>query len=569
MELREDKRVFNGVDIKRFQYEEYANHLSDKKIDILNIIGEYLLHKKVTNTNCLMINLEKDIERYDRTLEEYKKVSIVNFSHLKGTYWKERDNLVNDLNFVLYFLKEFNSNITEEVTIDDFSQVSDPNIYIQDGPLACYISHLRAMIWGYHNNKDYTIITEDDISITNTEYIEEYLKQIPDDWDIVLLNACSKNKIYESNLYKFEDEFHSTHFYIINNRCFSFLFKNLYPITDQVDVLISNLYNKLNIYNIEDCIYQRNISTNTQNNLWAIFNSPHYKSVRDRIKDIQDSILYFMNKILQNNELQNEVITLDIMYDVIYEFVLNNDISKEYEFLENKEDWDIDVNQYSNDPIYDKLVSSLTFFLQCTKKGIIGEKTSLSLVRTILYTINKFTEYHSNECKSFGFGSTAHTYLKNNIIIKKYNQKLRWITDGHNDNREIFEREISLLQAFNNPKIYGYNKDLGIIEMEYCGVSLYQDFNLPDNWNNQIIDIFSELDKKKIYYPEFRLQNILVLNDKITFIDYGLAQFNGLSNSENCKLFIDRLEKLNYKLKNIKDRNIRLNLISSFFINLQ
>jgi tRNA A-37 threonylcarbamoyl transferase component Bud32 len=100
-------------------------------------------------------------------------------------------------------------------------------------------------------------------------------------------------------------------------------------------------------------------------------------------------------------------------------------------------------------------------------------------------------------------------------------------------------------------------------------VSLYQDFNLPDNWNNQIIDIFSELDKKKIYYPEFRLQNILVLNDKITFIDYGLAQFNGLSNSENCKLFIDRLEKLNYKLKNIKDRNIRLNLISSFFINLQ
>ena len=112
--------------------------------------------------------------------------------------------------------------------------------------------------------------------MANTENIEKYIKEIPDDWDILMLNACSKNKIYNNIWYKFDDEFHSTHFYIINHKCIPTLFENLYPITDQVDVLISNLHKKLNIYNIQETVYQKNISTNTQNNLHVIFNSPHY-----------------------------------------------------------------------------------------------------------------------------------------------------------------------------------------------------------------------------------------------------------------------------------------------------
>ena len=49
-----DKRLI-GVDVKRFQYEEYASNLSDKKINIKEIIEKYLFKKKI-DMNCIMIN---------------------------------------------------------------------------------------------------------------------------------------------------------------------------------------------------------------------------------------------------------------------------------------------------------------------------------------------------------------------------------------------------------------------------------------------------------------------------------------------------------------------------------
>jgi hypothetical protein len=57
--------------------------------------------------------------------------------------------------------------------MNDFSEINDPNIYIQDGPLACYCSHVRGMIYGHLNFEDYTIIIEDDAFISNTENIEK------------------------------------------------------------------------------------------------------------------------------------------------------------------------------------------------------------------------------------------------------------------------------------------------------------------------------------------------------------------------------------------------------------
>ena len=193
-----DKRLI-GVDVKRFQYEEYANNLSDKKINIKEIIEDNLFKRKI-DMNCIMINLEKDYKRYENTINEFKKISLNNFSHLKATYWKNKEQLINDLYFVLNFLSDFNPKIElKPLEIDQFSKINDDNIHIQDGPLACYISHLRSMIYGYTNFKDYTIITEDDISVANTENIEKYIKEIPDDWDILMLNACSKNKIYNKS----------------------------------------------------------------------------------------------------------------------------------------------------------------------------------------------------------------------------------------------------------------------------------------------------------------------------------------------------------------------------------
>ena len=104
--IESKKRIFSGVDVKRFQYEEYATNLSDKQINLKDLISKFLF-KKPVDMNCVMINLEKDTNRYDKTLDEFKKVSIANFSHLKATYWKEREIFENDITSVIDFLKQF------------------------------------------------------------------------------------------------------------------------------------------------------------------------------------------------------------------------------------------------------------------------------------------------------------------------------------------------------------------------------------------------------------------------------------------------------------------------------
>ena len=203
------ENIKKGVDAKLLIYEENASVISDKKINLQNIIkNNFFKNNSDNNSNCILINIEKDSERYSRSVKEFKKITLSNFFHLKATYWKERNEFVQDLNNILHFLQNFNNDITSlTVKINEFSEVDDSNIYIQDGPLACYCSHVRSLIYGYKNFNDYTMIVEDDISITNTENIEKYLPLIPNDWDIICLNSAPKNYNYDDRpYYKFVDD---------------------------------------------------------------------------------------------------------------------------------------------------------------------------------------------------------------------------------------------------------------------------------------------------------------------------------------------------------------------------
>ena len=77
------------------------------------------------------------------------------------------------------------------------------------------------------------------------------------------------------------------------------------------------------------------------------------------------------------------------------------------------------------------------------------------------------------------------------------------------------------------------------------------------------------LTQNKIYYPEFRLQNILILNKKIKFIDFGLANFDETeNNSGNCEKFIRNIESLNKRLKKTKDKNEKYKLFATFYNNM-
>lgn len=551
--------IATGVDAKIMQYEENAVNIVTERIDLPNLLGG--------KQNCILINMEKDVDRYKSSVSQFEKVSIKNFVHLKGTDGRNQNKkyLETDLTYILNFLSQFDSRISPKViSIDDFSEVNDKGVQIQDGPLGCYCSHLRALIYAYLNFEDYTIICEDDISITNTEKIKTYISQIPDDWDIICLNSRAKNIKYDEPFYKFVNDFHSLHFYIVRHKALPIIFQNMYPMFDQIDVMMSDLVPKLNIYNIPDTVYQKNIKTNTQNNLHIIFSSPNYNVVKDSLFAIEELLNRYANLILEDNTHRNRILVKNLINDVLYSFILKDGGS-------GTEDYDFD-NIYQSDEDYQMLVKEISFFIQCSRKGINVEISSLSLANSLIYTLFKFkhhnTLFDGDVMKAYGFGSTAHTYRCGEYVIKSYNYKLRWTTVGHDDPYQIFTKESNLLRSVGlNGPIF-VDSDKMIIKMEYRGESLYNDFTLPSNWKTQITDIFSVLTNKGIYYPEFRLQNILVLDNKITFVDYGLAEFrNECDNSENLENFISYIEIFENKFNSVSDLDERHRLISTFSLN--
>ena len=571
-----ENKIFSGVDVKLLTFDHSITASCDTPINLKDILEKSLFNKSL-NENCIMINIEKDISRYNNTINEFQKITLKNFVHLKATYWKERSKFVNDLNYIIQFLSQFNKDINPHntISINHFSEVNDPNIYIQDGPLACYCSHLRSMIYGYLNFKDYTIIVEDDILIKNTHNIEQFLKCIPNDWDIVFFGSAPKNVSYNTHFYKFVDEFHSGHFYIINNKCLPFLFSKMYPITDQVDVLISNQFKQLNMYNITNTVYQRDISTNTQNNLHTIFNSPHYWVIRMEINKIQFILSEFINSELPNNRSNNTHLISLLLFDIVFHHIC---------YINSSTDFDSDNSQFNNideinkNPLLSELHKSFLYLLKCTEKGDNITNMALGLLNNIINTIRQFSSHNhpfqDQIIKAYRYGSTAKIYLSNNhqFIVKSYFNQTRWKTNNHSNINDIFTKELHLLKIYSKIshtiKLLDFNIDAKYFILSYAGESLYDHFHLPINWKEQIINIFNQLTLNHIFYPEFNIKNILILNNIITFVDFGLASYNPYAdNYFNCQVFIELLDILNQRLSNNCDDVLSKYLLYTVFIN--
>jgi hypothetical protein len=63
--------VVTGGRKKILQDEENALEISDDRIDLIEILGG--------KQNCILINMEKDVQRYHTSVDQLKKVSIQNF----------------------------------------------------------------------------------------------------------------------------------------------------------------------------------------------------------------------------------------------------------------------------------------------------------------------------------------------------------------------------------------------------------------------------------------------------------------------------------------------------------
>ena len=126
------------------------------------------------------------------------------------------------------------------------------------GAVGCFLSHLSIYKKVAESKIDYAIIFEDDSVIANDFYerLEKGLRDIPSDWDIILLGlTCLKCDIKLD--YITVNRFWGTHGYIIKNKSAIKLLEYLdRPLSKQIDADISLLIKRklINVYGINPII---------------------------------------------------------------------------------------------------------------------------------------------------------------------------------------------------------------------------------------------------------------------------------------------------------------------------
>ena len=160
---------------------------------------------------------------------------------------------------------------------------------VTKGAIGCYLSHVKVWENILKNNYETVLIFEDDAKIPEdlNMKIYENMKYIPNDWDIVLFGyICKKCRKYEN--YLEVERFMLTHCYMINRNAIVKIMNSntLFPITQQIDALMSELSSILNIYSVKDKIVKQfNSRTDIQAPLLSKEHREHLNiNVDDRIK---------------------------------------------------------------------------------------------------------------------------------------------------------------------------------------------------------------------------------------------------------------------------------------------
>ncbi len=158
------------------------------------------------------------------------------------------------------------------------------------GGIGCYLSHVKVWENILKNNYKYALIFEDDAKVPPNinEIINEELKYFPNDWDIILLGyICNKCMKFEN--YNTVERFMLTHCYLISYECIVKIMNTdtLFPITQQIDALMSELSSILNIYSVkEKKVKQFSSRTDIQAPLY----DKNAEEVHDRIKVLEQKL---------------------------------------------------------------------------------------------------------------------------------------------------------------------------------------------------------------------------------------------------------------------------------------
>ena len=180
------------------------------------------------------------------------------------------------------------------------------------------------------------------------------------------------------------------------------------------------------------------------------------------------------------------------------------------------------ISSNINDDDIDKIIDN-------TINSII----SLSIPKRIAqFKSCKIIKYFSQNTQS------EMVYLLDNYMVCK-------VFKANQKGYVLWKNELNTLQKIITlqavPKLIAYNRL--VIYMTYCG-ALISKSNLPDDWQDQIDNIFKEFRTKRVNPNDTLDRNICVLNSKIKFIDFGLANTN-MTDLRKCHIqVIHSLKKL-------------------------
>ena len=261
------------------------------------------------------------------------------------------------------------------------------------------------ILWEYFSKqKDnkLNLILYDDVNFTrNIKYrLNNYLKNIPDDIDILLLNS---NKKIQGDKYKNllkivnYDDFKCHRGYFITNNCCKKIMKYIEnnKIQDDIDTFLINLYNKINIYKTNENII--NYEYNEEN------------------KELLD--IYYVNKKINKNKKKKENLHNEIIKHI-------NSKKMEEEYKDNIVNDSIDENlkfkEYISDNDYKEILINNDVFFK-NSKGLL-----FRLLNDMFsyYGYIKDNKIIVNSLSKSAFGFSLKTSEKESVIFYNENDKI-------------------------------------------------------------------------------------------------------------------------------------------------
>ena len=199
------------------------------------------------NIKSYVINLDYRIDRKKKFINDYK-LKKIKYEIIKAI---DKKNLSALELYKDNILGIFGYNSLNNIIRDFHYEFNDL------GAVGCYLSHIKTWNKILEDNVDYGIIYEDDVLFNNyiDDYkIKEYIKNVPKDWDIIIMNKNKvKMKKYKDNIFKVY-EFLCLHSYIIKKDSIEYIISNILPINQQIDWKLACLANQnlINIYLFND-----------------------------------------------------------------------------------------------------------------------------------------------------------------------------------------------------------------------------------------------------------------------------------------------------------------------------